>query len=146
MIITAKTHLTVELVLDHDQTGLQLEMGWDEQLEKFQLAMLGPEANADTRPLNPVERRPGETNQTFFDRACCVAYRHMVNEVTELVLQNSRYDRMQHLFRDIKDKLTHMEGMIDHWDNDNPTEEELGLITEAYTLLRRGDQLLGEVG
>lgn len=138
MKIQADSHGDVSLRLSDDKSHAQLLMEFDPQLECFQIT-LQPKPDGDMEPQDPVRRREGEDDEVFFDRAAAMAHRIYLNHVTALIEAQSRNDRKHHLFRQIRDKLTHMDLVIEHFDNDEPTEEDLMLISSAFSQLRDAD-------
>lgn len=131
------------LRLTNDRESTELLMELDQQLDLYSFALR--EGN-EVQPLGePVRRRPGETDDTFYDRACAMATRLYLNHLTAKIETMSRYERMQPMIAKVKHHLNHMELTTEHWDNTEPTEEELDQLEQLCFALANLDETLSEL-
>lgn len=144
MKLICENHGTVQFRITDDKSSYELLMDYDDQLEQYQLAIRNG-TEGEVEPLDPIRRRDGEHDETYFDRACALAHRIYLNRIAELIELNSRNDRKHYLLGRVREKLNHMELTIEHFDNDEPTEDELGRLNELLILINRADTNLTEI-
>ena len=138
-IITDTVPMGLRLTNDREE-HTELLMEWDQQLDLYSFAI---HDSGEVQPQQPIiRRRRGESDDTFYDRACSMAMRIYLDRLTERIETMSRYERMQPLIEDCRNKLYHMIGVLDHWDNDKPTEIELEELQMLRNRLFEEDETL----
>lgn len=144
MRLIVGTHGTVHLRVKDEKSDFDLTMDYDDQLEQFQMHLTDGEGTVT--PKTPLKRYPGEGDEVYFDRCCVTAYRHYLEAVEIRILEQSRFERVEHVRRLIETEIGAIEQTFTHWDNDKPDDADLRRMDQALQMIRNTRDAVTDVG